>query len=105
MQLLSDDCLVLSLFARLLGDQSVREPCGRRAHRAAAPALHGKANAASIAALEHSLKTPLTVIRSAVSQLIQDSGLNDGERELLLDALDRQSSTLEVTVHDLPVQS
>ena len=105
-QLPDDDRRVMELFARLLGDQSVRERlAGEERDRVAAAALHVQANAAAIAALEHKLKTPLTVIRSAVSQLIQDTGLNEGERDLLLDALERQSSTLEGTVHDLLAQS
>jgi signal transduction histidine kinase len=101
-----DDRRVMELFARLLGDQSVRERlAGEERDRVAAAALHVQANAAAIAALEHRLKTPLTVIRSAVNQLVQDSDLSEGERRLLLDALDRQSSTLEVGVHDLLAQS
>jgi signal transduction histidine kinase len=106
LQLPEEDRRVMELFARLLGDQSVRERlAGEERDRVAAAALHVQANAAAIAALEHKLKTPLTVIRSAVGQLVQDTGLNDGERHLLLDALERQSSTLEGTVHELLAQS
>jgi len=106
LQLPEDDQRVMELFARLLGGQAERErQAGLERERVSAAALHVQANAATIASLEHKLKTPLTVIRSAVGQLVQDSALSEGERQLLLGALERQSTTLEACVHDLLAQS
>ncbi|MFL6205889.1 MAG: ATP-binding protein [Acidimicrobiales bacterium] len=105
-QLPEDDRRIMELFARLLGGQAERErQAGQERDRVATAALHVQANAAAIAATEHKLKTPLTVIRSAVGQLAQGADLDDSERHLLLEALERQSTTLEACVHDLLTQS
>jgi signal transduction histidine kinase len=101
-----DDRRVMELFARLLADQVERERhVGRERERVAAAALHAHANAVAIASSEHKLKTPLTIIRGAAGQLVDDSTLTESERRSLVDALARQSAALEAQVHELLVHS
>jgi signal transduction histidine kinase len=96
----------MELFARLLADQVERERhVGRERERVAAAALHAHANAVAIATSEHKLKTPLTIIRGAAGQLVDDSSLTESERRSLVDALARQSAALEAQVHELLVHS